>query len=444
MAENRHPTSVITVDSSAYLCHIILRYISAKHKETQRMPDSLPIDFSPTLISASKTGINGVFYGVNEILTDSIHAAPNRLRVADAKVVQEIATSIEETGLQTPIIVRPGDSPNDFILVAGLHRLEAFRLLEREGIPAHVRDLSEKAARLVEITENLKRAELTKVQRDEQLAEYAAIAEEGVSEYETVSETFSPQDAALTPVIGRPVGSVAPTSIRQIAKKLGVTPDQLERAKRTAGITPEAKQAISDAGLKDTQKLRLEIAQADPEDQEIVVQEIRAGNHRTHTSKDFEWYTPLKFIEAARTVMGSIDLDPASCEFANETVDATAFYSEENDGLIQEWKGKVWMNPPYSQPHIMSFMTKLVEEVASGNVTDAITLTNNSTDTGWFHTAAKAANALCFTSGRIRFVSQTKKSNSPTQGQVFLYFGTDVSGFAKVFGEFGLVVTPHE
>ena len=48
---------------------------------------------------------------------------------------------------------------------------------------------------------------------------------------------------------------------------------------------------------------------------------IKAAN--THVGKNTgenEWYTPGVFIEDARTVMGCIDLDPASSDIANERV----------------------------------------------------------------------------------------------------------------------------
>ena len=40
-----------------------------------------------------------------------------------------------------------------------------------------------------------------------------------------------------------------------------------------------------------------------------------------------EWYTPAWIINAARRVLGTIDLDPASSAIANQTVQATNYYT---------------------------------------------------------------------------------------------------------------------
>jgi len=53
-----------------------------------------------------------------------------------------------------------------------------------------------------------------------------------------------------------------------------------------------------------------------------------------------EWYTPAGVIEAAREVLGGIDLDPASSETANRTVGAPRYFTEEDDGLARDWHGR--------------------------------------------------------------------------------------------------------
>jgi DNA N-6-adenine-methyltransferase (Dam) len=63
-----------------------------------------------------------------------------------------------------------------------------------------------------------------------------------------------------------------------------------------------------------------------------------------------EWFTPPQYIEAARRMLGEIDLDPASHSIAQQAVKAARFYTLQDDGLAREWHGRIWLNPPYAQP----------------------------------------------------------------------------------------------
>lgn len=155
-----------------------------------------------------------------------------------------------------------------------------------------------------------------------------------------------------------------------------------------------------------------------------------------------EWYTPSNLVEAAREVMGGIDLDPASSEAAQAVVKAGAFFTKDTDGLRQEWNGRVWLNPPYAQPLIAEFVNKMVDERLSGRVSAGVMLTHNYTDTSWFHGAAAVADAICFTRGRVKFYDDSGAVAAPTQGQAFFYFGTDAAAFAERFSKIGFVAFP--
>lgn len=162
--------------------------------------------------------------------------------------------------------------------------------------------------------------------------------------------------------------------------------------------------------------------------------------HITQATGEQEWYTPSHFVEAARKTMAVIDLDPASCEAANEVVKATRYYTKEQDGLSLPWAGRVWMNPPYDSKSVSAFIAKLVDCYQEGSVEEACVLVNNATETKWGQSLAEASSACCFPLGRIMFWHPTRDLETggrPLQGQVIFYLGAHPARFIEQFATFG-------
>lgn len=159
-----------------------------------------------------------------------------------------------------------------------------------------------------------------------------------------------------------------------------------------------------------------------------------------------EWYTPGAYIEAVREVLGDIDLDPASCQVANQVVGARHFFTQSSDGLARMWFGRVFLNPPYGKLGNTSNQERwskhLISEYELGRVEEAILLVNAATDTIWFRRLW--AYPLCFVSGRIRFWRTGNGALCPTHGSVFVYFGLKAERFCDVFSRFGVVAEAWE
>jgi hypothetical protein len=157
-------------------------------------------------------------------------------------------------------------------------------------------------------------------------------------------------------------------------------------------------------------------------------------------SGDGEWYTPPEAIVLVQQVLGTIDVDPASCADAQAVVGAQVYYTRDDDGLRHPWHGTVFCNPPYTMPTVARFGGKLLDEIDAGHTTAAIFLINSITDTAVFHTMAPRAALVCLTARRLEFWHPTRPPSHPSQGQAIFYFGPDAQRFADVFGAVGMVM----
>ena len=212
---------------------------------------------------------------------------------------------------------------------------------------------------------------------------------------------------------------------------------------------PKSSHASEDLNKDDTYRFRqlanmrnlvLERLNAATDADEVTRAAILRLSHVSQNTGENEWYTPVEFIDAAIEVMGGIDLDPASSIEANKLIGAETFYTKENSGLDQPWEGRVWLNPPYTSDLVTRFADKLTREYKADRVDQACLLTNNATETQWFQKTVRVANAVCFPDGRITYWNPDRTSRTPLQGQVVLYFGSEVRLFRSTFGELGAVL----
>ncbi len=207
-------------------------------------------------------------------------------------------------------------------------------------------------------------------------------------------------------------------------KELGFTPKQVERFEKLAKHPKIVEQAKAEAREND-----------DIVSRSSVLEKIKQASkpHVAYNSGNNEWYTPSELIESARLVMGSIDLDPATSELANEVVKAETIYTIDDDGLKKEWFGNVWLNPPYSSGLIEKFIVKLNES----DIKQAIVLVNNATETNWFNDLIENASAVVFPKGRVKFYTPDKTVGAPLQGQALIYFGDNFVKFMREFEQYG-------
>jgi phage N-6-adenine-methyltransferase len=155
---------------------------------------------------------------------------------------------------------------------------------------------------------------------------------------------------------------------------------------------------------------------------------------KTSDKKSDNWYTPPHIISLVVIVLGEIDLDP--CAENGKKIPARSHYTINEDGLSKQWHGRVFLNPPYSCPG--KWIAKLIEEITTGRVTEAIALVPGATDTNWLSPVLKTQ-PVCFWKGRIKFLDTNYEPKLPArQSHVLIYWGRSSARFQEVFEEYGV------
>lgn len=156
-----------------------------------------------------------------------------------------------------------------------------------------------------------------------------------------------------------------------------------------------------------------------------------------------EWYTPPHIIDLVREALGSIQLDPASCEVANSIVRADHYftYSDTENGLFKDWiADTLFLNPPFDATPV--WLAKLTKAYDAGAVKQAIMLVNSAPGYRWFE-AMWRKHTVCMLRERLRFIaSDSYFYGSAKKGQTLIYFGADDTKFAHVFKPLGRIIRP--
>ncbi len=230
-------------------------------------------------------------------------------RPLDPSRVEVLARSMATLGLHTPIFVDATPGPDGFMspdpdkqtykIISGRHRVAAASSLGWEAIEAldfadniYFDQLATQAmdengdyeepdfdiaARMWAIAENLHRAELTALQRSEQIAEWITLEKKWRDEVDRVSA-----QSAQKPQGGRPKGGLSAA-----ARGLGLDRDDARRAVEVAKLSEEAKSAAVEAKLDDNRTALLEAAKAPAQEQARVIRDIaeqkQAGRNKIDT-----------------------------------------------------------------------------------------------------------------------------------------------------------------
>lgn len=188
-------------------------------------------------------------------------------------------------------------------------------------------------------------------------------------------------------------------------------------------------------------------------------------NHQliNSTSCSVEYFTPPEIIEAARSCMGGIDIDPASSVRANQNVGAKCWFGFDPvghlvDGLFQEWHGRAWVNHPFGRPEKAcvsgclkkhkhhdydlhgnaAWINKLETEYDDGRVTEACCITFACTSEKWFQPLLRQPQ--CYLVPRTNYyLPDGSILKGVTKGSVVTYFGERVDKFRSAFSELGVV-----
>ena len=101
---------------------------------------------------------------ISEVAMDVIFANPNQPRTHfDEEALTELATSIRELGVISPITLRKNDD-GTYLIIAGERRFRASKLVGLKSIPAYVKTAADEQVMEMALIENIQREDLNAIE----------------------------------------------------------------------------------------------------------------------------------------------------------------------------------------------------------------------------------------------------------------------------------------
>lgn len=302
--------------------------------------------------------------------------------------LKSLAQSIKEEGLLQPVGVTA-----EMKLVFGERRLRAVRgVLKRKKILARIVDVTSIVAG--EWTENEIRKDFTPSER----VDIAKAIEKQMPERRGKCQLIDGLKGRSDDIAAKRSGFGNRQTYRQAKKVIENGSSNLILAMDQGRISISAASLLADADV-DEQNAVLEL------DEKAILKAAReihdrksngiGGHEKGYRGETNDWLIPKYILDA----LGEFDLDPCAA-LKRPWVTAKRHLTLKNDGLKKDWKGRVWLNPPYGEQTAL-----WLKKMAKHN--NGIVLIYARTETQMFfdHVWNKA-NGIFFLKGRIGFIPQ--------------------------------------
>ena len=182
----------------------------------------------------------------------------NPFHVAEDETLSELAESIKEFGIVTPIITRPKEDGDGYEVIAGQRRVRASELAGINTVPAFVLPLDRDRAIITLVDSNLQRENILPSER----AKAYKMKLDAIKHQGQRTDLTSPQIAAKF------------RSDDKVAEGTNISGDTVRRYIRLNELTPQLQQMVDDKRIAMTPAV--ELSYLKPEEQTLLLDTIES------------------------------------------------------------------------------------------------------------------------------------------------------------------------